>query len=194
MIHKWVDRQSDTTLVLLHGTGGNELDLLELGQNLDPSANLLSLRGEVSEQGMNRFFKRHSHGVYDLESLANEAEKIVSFVQSKIKKDQNIVLVGFSNGANMAIWLLENYVQYFDKAILYAPMFPVELKQNNLSNTNVWLSYSEWDPIVPLMESFRVIERFERQNACVTVFKTQGHTITKEAFLKSKQWYENLNR
>src|ERR671926_1239219 len=104
-IHEFLPGSSARTLLLLHGTGGNERDLIPLGRELDPNASLLSPRGKVLENGMPRFFRRLSEGVFDLEDLQKRTHELADFVLSaaehyKIDKQQ-IVAVGYSNGANI---------------------------------------------------------------------------------------------
>ena len=105
-IHEFVAGKSKCTLLLLHGTGGNERDLIPLGQELDPNASLLSPRGNVLENGMPRFFRRLAEGVFDLEDLRKQTNQLADFVIAAAKHyeidNKRIVAVGYSNGANMA--------------------------------------------------------------------------------------------
>src|SRR5947199_7563149 len=109
-IHEFVPGKSERTLLLLHGTGGNERDLLPLGRELDPNASLLSPRGKVLENGMPRYFRRLSEGVFDLEDLQKRTQELADFVISAAKHykidNKNIVAVGYSNGANIAASML----------------------------------------------------------------------------------------
>ena len=109
-IHEFVPGKSNRTLLLLHGTGGNERDLIPLGHELDPNASLLSPRGKVSENGMPRFFRRLAEGVFDLEDLQKRTHELADFVVGAAKHYQidakNIVAVGYSNGANIAASML----------------------------------------------------------------------------------------
>src|SRR5689334_12106759 len=108
--HRWIPGKSARTLLLLHGTGGNEDDLVPLGQALDPDANLLSPRGRVNEQGSNRFFRRFAEGVFDQENMRSETEALAAFVREssvEYRFDlENLYAVGFSNGANMGVSLM----------------------------------------------------------------------------------------
>src|SRR5205823_13715855 len=105
-IHEFVPGKSGRTFLLLHGTGGNERDLIPLGHDLDPDASLLSPRGKVLENGMPRFFRRLAEGVFDLEDLQKRTHELADFVVSAAahyKIDINgVVAVGYSNGANIA--------------------------------------------------------------------------------------------
>lgn len=101
---------SQPTFVLLHGTGGDEHDLLPVAEMLDPSYNVLGVRGNVSENGMNRFFKRHGEGQYDVEDLKFRTTELHEFLESAANQYNfdldKVVLVGFSNGSNIAISLM----------------------------------------------------------------------------------------
>ncbi|HWA83410.1 MAG TPA: hypothetical protein VG820_08265, partial [Fimbriimonadaceae bacterium] len=100
--HKWLPGSGATTLFLLHGTGGDENDLVPIGQNLDPTASLLSPRGRVDENGANRFFRRFREGVYDQESIRRETEALASFLEGAASQYgfdlEETYAVGFSNG------------------------------------------------------------------------------------------------
>src|SRR5499425_840555 len=104
-IHEFVPGNSNRTLLLLHGTGGNERDLIPLGRELDQTAALLSPRGRVLENGMPRFFRRLAEGVFDLEDLQNRTNQLADFVATAANRydihNKNIFAVGYSNGANI---------------------------------------------------------------------------------------------
>src|SRR3954451_13884831 len=109
-IHEFVSGTSNQTLLLLHGTGGNERDLLRLGHELDPNAALLSPRGKVLENGIPRFFRRLAEGVFDLEDLKYRTNELADFVTAAGKHygfaNDQLVAVGYSNGANIAASML----------------------------------------------------------------------------------------
>src|SRR5438067_3776491 len=138
-IHQLVPGNSKRTLLLLHGTGGNERDLIPLGHDLDPNASLLSPRGKVLENGMPRFFRRLAEGVFDLEDLQKRTHELADFVVSATKHykidppsrdygaagNQQIVAVGYSNGANIAASMLLLRPQILAAAILFRAMVPL---------------------------------------------------------------------
>src|SRR4051812_19842124 len=109
-IHEFVPGKSRRTLLLLHGTGGNECDLLDLGRAIDPDAALLSPRGKVLERGAPRFFRRLAEGVFDEEDVVRRAEELAGFLAEAIKHYQiegkELIAVGYSNGANIAAAML----------------------------------------------------------------------------------------
>ena len=172
------------TLILLHGTGGDEFDLLPLGEALNENYHLLSIRGQVSENGMNRYFKRLGEGVYDQELLTfiKEAAERYEFDIEKA------VLVGFSNGSNIAINLMLRSEAPFKKALLYAPLYPVEVTSTkNLSDVSVLLSMGKHDPIVPLAASEQVINLFKTRGAQVEEVWVNGHEITETGLTAGQQ-------
>src|SRR3954469_14938127 len=105
-IHDFVPGSSSRTLLLLHGTGGNERDLIPLGRELDPNAALLSPRGKVLENGMPRFFRRLAEGVFDEEDVIRRAQELGDFISAAGERYQfdpkQLIAVGYSNGANIA--------------------------------------------------------------------------------------------
>jgi predicted esterase len=130
-VHRWQPGAPGApTLLLLHGTGGSEDDLLPLGEQLAPGAGLLSPRGQVLEHGMARFFRRLAEGVFDQEDLARRTDDLAAFVRRAREAyalgDSPMVAVGFSNGANIAASLLLRGTGVLDGAVLLRPMVPFE--------------------------------------------------------------------
>lgn len=187
------NKKGAPTFVLLHGTGGSETDLLSLSDLLNPNYNVLGIRGDVQENGMNRFFKRHREGEYDWEDLEVRGENLYKFIVEKSQQYNfdiaDVVLVGFSNGSNIAIKVMLQYPEAFKKAALFAPMYPTDVPvEQDFSEIEVFLSLGKGDPIVSEAESVRVIDLFKKRNAEVTVAWVNGHTLTQEVALKAKSW------
>src|SRR5437870_4937319 len=141
-IHEFISGSSNRTLLLLHGTGGNERDLIPLGRELDPTAALLSPRGKVLENGMPRFFRRLAEGVFDLEDLKNRTNELADFVAAAAQHygfaPEKVVAAGYSNGANIAASTLLLRPEILSAAILFRAMVPlVPDKQLNLSRVRV---------------------------------------------------------
>ena len=162
-IHEFVAGSSARTLLLLHGTGGNERDLIPLGRELDPNASLLSPRGKVLENGRPRFFRRLAEGVFDVEDLTKRTHELADFViaaTQRYKIDmKNIVAVGYSNGANIAASILLLRPETLSAAILFRAMVPlVPETQPNLSSVRVWIGAGTFDPIIPASETKRLEE------------------------------------
>lgn len=197
-IHEFVPGTSNRTLLLLHGTGGNERDLIPLGRELDPRASLLSPRGKVLENGMPRFFRRFAEGVFDLEDLKNRTNELADFVSSTAERYEidmkRIVAVGYSNGANIAASMLLLRPEILSAAILFRAMVP--LVPNNLpdlSSVPVWIGAGDQDPIIPVSEAQRLVELLRRAGADVTIhFARASHGLTTADVEAARTWLEEL--
>jgi len=193
-IHEFVRGKSKRTLLLLHGTGGNERDLLPLGRELDPNASLLSPRGKVLENGMPRFFRRLAEGVFDLEDLKKRTHELADFVVSataRYKIDiKNIVAVGYSNGANVAASVLLLRPETLEAAVLFRAMVPlVPETQPNLAAKWVWIGAGSNDPIVPASETKQLSELLRAAGADVTIrFFQSGHQLTSDDVDLAREW------
>ena len=185
--------QGKPVFLLLHGTGGDERDLLPLAEMLDPSYNVLSVKGEISENGMARYFKRRAEGDYDLEDLEYRGQELYDFIKESSKEYEfnleDVIPVGFSNRSNMAINVILRESTPFQKALLFAPLYPLDLQDNqkDLSNFKVFLSMGKQDPIVTQEQSERVIEIFKERGAEVHETWVNSHEITQEAVLAAKE-------
>ena len=183
-IHEFVPGTSSRTLLLLHGTGGNERDLIPLGRELDPNATLLSPRGKVLENGMPRFFRRLAEGVFDLEDLKYRTNQLADFVAAAAQNygfaaDQ-LVAVGYSNGANIAASIMLLRPEILSAAILFRAMVPLYPEtQPNLSSVRVWIGAGTHDPIIPISETKALVELLRNADADVTIRNFHaGHRLT----------------
>src|SRR5881394_3728184 len=197
-IHELVPGSSSRTLLLLHGTGGNERDLIPLGRALDPNASLLGPRGKVLESGMPRFFRRLAEGVFDLEDLKTRTNELADFVAAaarhyKLATD-HIVGVGYSNGANIAASMLLLRPEIMHGAILFRAMVPLNPDTlPDLSSARVWIGAGDQDPIVPASETKRLAELFCRAGADVTIrFFNADHGLTSSEIETAGQWLKDL--
>src|SRR6266850_2992641 len=197
-IHEFVPGSSNRTLLLLHGTGGNERDLIALGRELDPNAALLSPRGKVLENGMPRFFRRFAEGVFDLEDLKHRTNELADFVIAAAQHygfaSDNLVAVGYSNGANIAASMLLLRPEALPTAILFRAMVPLYPEtQPNLSSVRVWIGAGDQDPIVPASETKRLVELLRRAGADVTIrFAKAGHGLTNDELEAAGHWLEKV--
>lgn len=186
--------QNAPVLVMLHGTGGDEQSMLPLAQALAPNATYLSFRGDVNEFGALRFFKRKAEGVYDVEDLHQRgqamAKRIETLSQELGFKLEDVVLVGFSNGANISINLLLEHSQLFKKGILMAPLYPLEVTNKDLTQTSVFVSTGQADPIASPEDGKYVVNLFERDGAKVEHHWVMGHQITMDLVEKAKVWLQ----
>jgi phospholipase/carboxylesterase len=196
-IHEFVLGTSNRTLLLLHGTGGNERDLLPLGRELDPNASLLSPRGKILENGMPRFFRRLAEGVFDLEDLKKRTNELADFVTAaaeyyKLTADQ-VIAVGYSNGANIAASMLLLRPEILHGAILFRAMVPL-VPENlpDLSSVRVWIGAGDQDPIIPTSETQRLAELLHSAGADVTIrFLNTGHGLTSGEVETASQWLKD---
>ncbi len=196
MKHIYINNKSPNTLILLHGTGGDEHDLLQIASHLDKEANILSFRGNIVENGKNRFFKRLGMGIYDLESYELETNNLLKSIKELSSKYEfqleNTTVVGFSNGANIALGLIQtnNIVNNY---ILYSPDFINPNKEfPNLEGVNIFISTADNDPFVNPSNMQLLTNKLIENNANLEVFKQSGHQLTMNTLNESKRWYSNL--
>jgi phospholipase/carboxylesterase len=182
------------TLLLLHGTGGDENDLLPLGRMLDERAALLSPRGKVLENGMPRFFRRLSMGVFDEEDLVNRTHELASFVEEAASEygldPKRLFAVGFSNGANIAASLLLLHPELLAGAVLLRAMAPFELETlPDLSGTPVYLAAGRSDQMIPPESTERLAELLRGAGAEVTLdWQPGGHGIGRAEVEAARAW------
>jgi len=193
-IHEFIPGSSERTLLLLHGTGGNEHDLIPLGRGLDPTAALLSPRGRVLENGMPRFFRRLAEGVFDLDDLRKRTHELADFVVTAARHYEraadHVVAVGYSNGANIAASMLLLRPEILHAAILFRAMVPLMPdKLADLSSARVWIGTGNQDPIVPTSEARRLVELLRSAGADVTLHLfNAGHGLTNGEIEIARHW------
>ena len=195
-IHRFVPGGSTSPLLLLHGTGGDENDLLPVGQAIAPGRALLSPRGQVLENGMPRFFRRLAEGVFDEDDLRRRAGDLAQFVtaaSAKYKLAKPIAL-GFSNGANIAAALLLLHPGVLAGAILIRGMVPLKNPPAaDLAATPVLLLSGSADPIIPLANATRLATMLREAKAAVTheILHT-GHGLTQNDAALAQAWLKGL--
>ncbi|MBC5636804.1 alpha/beta hydrolase [Ornithinibacillus sp. BX22] len=186
------------TLLLLHGTGGTEQDLLPLAEMIDKEANILSVRGNVLENGMPRFFKRLAEGVFDEEDLIFRTKELNEFLGEAAEKygfaRNNIIAIGYSNGANIAASLMFHFQDALRGASLHHPMVPRRgMTLPDLASKKVFISAGTNDPICPAQESEDLKSLLENAGADVTLhWEDKGHQLTVSEVRASTDWYHNL--
>jgi predicted esterase len=182
------------TLLLLHGTGGDENDLLPLGDELWPGAALLGVRGKVLENGMPRFFRRIAEGVFDVEDLKYRTEELVQFIKAASERyhfsTKKLIAIGYSNGANIAASLILLHPHYFAAAVLFRAMVPFTPDIiRNFSNLAVFIGAGDRDPIVPRSQPVELAGIFESGGADVMLFWHRGgHELGAEDIQAAKAW------
>ncbi len=183
-----------TTLLLLHGTGGDEEDLIPLGEELLPGAALLSPRGRVLEHGMPRFFRRLAEGVFDLDDLKLQTEALAQFVVSASAKyglnGNRLIAIGYSNGANIAASLLLTHPQLLAGAVLFRPMVPFRPEHvPDLKDVPVLLAAARHDQIVAPKQTSDLAAILTAAGARVTVhWHPGGHELGADDVAAAKEW------
>lgn len=194
VFHKGID-ETKPTLLLLHGTGGNEHDLIGLAKKIDDTANILSVRGNVLENGMPRFFRRLAEGVFDTEDLIFRTKELNDFIFQAAEEHgfdrTRVVAIGYSNGANIAASLLFHYEDSLAGAILHHPMVPrrgIELP--TLINIPVFISAGTNDPMCSAQESEDLEVLLSAAGADVTTaWFNFGHQLTMPEVEEAREWY-----
>jgi predicted esterase len=186
-------------LVLLHGTGGNENDLLPLGQALAPGAPLLSPRGQVLENGMPRFFRRHAEGIFDLDDLRRRAAELARFIDEAKGRyelgDAAPVAVGFSNGANIAAALLLLHPGTLSAALLLRAMVPlVPDPLPALKDVRVLIAAGRHDPIAGPEQTQALADLLAGAGADVTVhWSVAGHNLIPDDLQAGARWMAEVS-
>jgi predicted esterase len=192
--HTFVPGRSTRTLLLLHGTGGNENDLIPLGQALDPDANLLSPRGKVLENGMPRYFRRLAEGIFDEEDLIRRTHELAGFIdQASVKyalNRQELFAVGYSNGANIAGSLLLLRPRTLAGAVLLRAMVPIVPEPlPDLKSAPVLVVSGRYDPIIPEDEALQLVTTLRHAGADVSVStENAGHGLTETTVEIARRW------
>jgi predicted esterase len=185
----------EPTLLVLHGTGGDENDLIPLARLISPRAALLSPRGQVLENGMPRFFRRIAEGVFDLEDLALRTRELGAFVEGSAKAygldAGRIYAVGYSNGANVAASLMLSRPELLAGGVLLRPMVPFEPDTTPaLDGKPVLLSAGRQDPIVPQGLTERLAALLQSGGADVTLaWQDTGHQLLRGELEAAARWF-----
>jgi phospholipase/carboxylesterase len=193
-IHRFIPAQSKRVLLLLHGTGGNENDMIPLGRDLDPSAAILSLRGNVLENGMPRFFRRLAEGVFDEEDVVRRANELAGFIAkaaAEYKFDpEKLTAVGYSNGANIAAAVLLLRPGTIKSAVLLRAMVPLAPPQPpELSGTRGLICSGTRDPIIPIENAERLAAMLRQAGADVTLrLEEAAHQLVFDEIAAAKNW------
>ncbi|WNS42502.1 alpha/beta hydrolase [Paenibacillus sp. MMS20-IR301] len=197
-IYKQGTDASLPTLVLFHGTGGSEQDLLPLAGLLAPGAPVLGIRGNVLENGMPRFFRRLAEGIFDEEDLIFRTREVKGFLEEAALKygfdADNLVAVGYSNGANIAGSLLFHYGNIFRAAVLLHPMVPLRgLELPPLQGVPIFIGAGTNDPIIRSEETRELEALLSGAGAEVTAhWGNQGHRLSAAEAEAARDWLAKL--
>ena len=181
--------------MLLHGTGGDENDLLDLGRQVAPDASFLSPRGKVLERGMPRFFRRLAEGVFDLDDLRVRTHELADWIAESAARygfdAGGLVALGYSNGANIAASLLLLRPESLGHAILLRAMLPFEPETlPNLASKRILMANGKHDPIIPVASATRLAEIFRAAGAEVTFnVGGGGHGLEQADIVAAREWF-----
>ncbi len=180
------DRDSGTTIVAMHGTGGDEHDLVDLVRSVSPAAAVLSPRGKVSENGMARYFRRLADGVLDEADVVRRAHELADFITATANRygrdPQRLTALGYSNGANMAAAILLLRPEIFERAILLRPMMPLsQTSPPDLNGKEILILKGGRDNVIPLASTDRLSATLAAAGAQVTLKTLEaGHALIPE--------------
>jgi len=168
-------------LFVFHGTGADENQLVSLGRDLVPAATIISPRGDVSEHGAARFFRRTGEGVYDMDDLARATGKMAGFVKANVEaaKPSAVYGLGYSNGANILVSVVFAEPTLFDAAALMHPLIPFEPEvKGSLAGRHILVTAGRRDPICPPNLTSRLEAYLRADGADVTVeWHDGGHEV-----------------
>jgi phospholipase/carboxylesterase len=179
-------------IFLFHGTGGDEHQFVDLAPQLLPGARRIAVRGDVSESGALRYFKRLAEGRYDMADLARATAKMAGFVAARVaaERPSTSVALGYSNGANIIASVQFEAPESFDVAVLMHPMIPFDpAPQPGLKGKKVLITAGRRDPICPAPQTQKLADWFSAQGAEVTLFWHEGgHEIRQEELVAVRDW------
>lgn len=198
-IHRFLpatDPAQRATILLLHGTGGDENDLISFGQAVAPGAALLSPRGGATENGAPRFFRRIAEGKFDPAEVRARAADLAAFIRAAVTEYQldpdTIFALGYSNGANIASTVMFTEPALMRGAILFRPMVVLDItEKKSLAGRSVFIAAGRLDPIVPGDQPERLAAMFRDRAAAVTVsWQLGGHNLTPSDIREAAQWFQ----
>lgn len=184
------------TLILLHGTGGNPEQMFPIGKEVDASASLLSIRGNVSENGMLRFFRRHDEGVFDREDLEKRSNELGDFIAhvANIEKFEHPVGLGFSNGANILTHLIATQPHSLEGVILLRPMSAsLPDTTSPLGDLPILIGAGEHDHMIPVSDAKQLESVLRAAGARTTLrISPNGHGLGKDDIAFVREWHQRL--
>jgi len=182
------------TLLVLHGTGGNEDDLIGIAQTVAPGAAVISPRGKVLEAGAPRFFRRLAEGVFDPAEVRSRGEELAVFIRAALTRYEldagNVFALGYSNGANIASTVMLTDPEVLRAAVLLRPMLVFEPdEKSDLTGKAVLVSAGRVDPIVPVESVEKLVSLLEERGAEVTLnWQLGGHNLVPSEVKDAAEW------
>ena len=188
-------REDAPVLLMLHGTGSNERDFASLAGALDPDAGILAPRGRVQEHGMLRWFRRHAEGVFDVDDVIDRSRELAGFIDATRNHyglgDRQIIAVGFSNGANIALATAMLHPEALDRVIALSGMYPLGERTGAtaLTGSRILALNGDTDPMAPPASVTRLMAELTRQGATVEqVLRPGGHGIEPYDLDAARNW------
>lgn len=179
------------TLLVLHGTGGDETSLVPIAKSVAPGAAILSLRGRIDERGMPRFFRRFAEGVFDYDNIRDEADALAEFLSGEPGEK---VAFGYSNGANMAWSLVLRHPETLAGGILLRPMRTLE-NEADLTGKKFFVSSGRFDPIVPVENVEALVNQMKERGAEVRFdLLPVGHELNRAELETAREWFDAFRR
>jgi len=196
-IHRFIPGKTPDapTLLVLHGTGGDENDLISLATTIDDKAAILSPRGKVLENGMSRFFRRFAEGVFDVEDLKFRTAELAEFVSRASKTygfdPSSMTALGYSNGANIGASLLLQKPETLKSGILFRAMLPLKPDRTPmLAGKDVFISAGRYDTMIPRDGTIALEELLKKAGAQVTLNWVEStHSLTRPEIQQAKVWF-----
>ncbi len=200
MKHLYIEGKSEWTLILLHGMGGRETDLLEVATMVDNQANILAFRGNVVENNQTRFFKRLAHNKYDDASLKEEGQRLFESIET-CSKEYNFdlskaIFIGYSNGANMAAYMSLNHPLNLAGAVLMHPAYHSELTESvSLLDQAYLITAGARDMVALAGEAYKLKKLLETRGGDVTLKLNDGqHAIVSEELMEAHIWFMHVKK
>lgn len=184
--HVFIKGTSARTILVLHGTGADEHNILPLAKALDPKASVLSPRGMHLEAGMNRYFERYPDGTFNEQSIDLAVAELAEFIEVAAKEygfdRANIFATGFSNGANTAAALMVRHPELLVGAALFGSTIPyAQVEKVDLTGKRIWLANGDYDSYAPVEVSERWVAKLADFGANVTWLRHPGgHQISQD--------------
>ncbi|WP_297109205.1 alpha/beta hydrolase [uncultured Devosia sp.] len=179
---------TDPVIFLFHGTGGDENQFFELAGQLLPGVRRVAPRGDVSEHGALRYFRRTGEGVYDMDDLARRTEAMTAFVRKEAGSASRVIGLGYSNGANILASVQFAAPDLFDTAILMHPLIPFSPAAADFSGRQVLITAGRRDPIAPAGATQALADYFEANGAATRLaWHEGGHELRQEELTAVQQ-------
>lgn len=198
MKNVYIKGKNPRLLVLLHGTGGDERSLIDLARFIDENASVLGVKGNISENGLNRFFRRIRPGIFDIDNLIEETKNLYDFINDFILQNNldnhEMIIIGYSNGANILGSMLYHFGKFSKAAILMHPMVPIKnFPVVNQNSGNILITSGINDMLVSNKETIDLVNILQESGGKVTHLSfSEGHNISLPELNEIKKWYNKL--